>query len=434
MNKIAISTNNAYVSYAGIKNHIQTKIELLKQNGLSKHRIMIIGDANYKTIDDYLWVLAVIENGGCVITTSKYCSPEEIIEKCKITNCTATIYQDSITLNLDPKNYTRFKNEIFLCFTSGTSSKKSYEFYPYFLKNQGDFGTSVLDCISLAQKIGCVKPLNQIVECGFEIAYNIDSFLKSFYSGGRFHFVNNLKDVNDGIEIANINYISGFPSSIKRIIDHTKYHVPYWEIGGGQINKNLIDTIFNNASPKSVCNLFASAKSGYTLYSVISQKEQYNQLHKMKPTNFTEVKLENNFLYYKPKCKKWDTDYDMFGIDDKKYVYNGRRSDTFFQTQQGLKINPYEIENYCKKIHFVNNAYIGLEDNQPILYLSTYENVTDKEKMLTDHLSLLPAYKKPKKIYYVYDDLFATNIKVSRHLLNLLIKKKPDACYHTQLL
>ena len=434
MSQIALSSNDVSISYLELHNHLEPKIKKLRQHGLTNHRVMIIGEKNYKTIEDYLWVLAVIENGGCVITVSKKCSPTEIDEKCKITNCTAIIYQDKITLNLDPENYTREKNEIFLCFTSGTSGKKTYEYYPYFLKNQGEFGTSVLDCISLAQKIGCAKPLNQIVECGFEVAYNIDSFLKSYYSGGRFHFVNNLKDVNDGIKIANVNYISGFPNSIKRIIDHTNYHVPYWEIGGGQINKNLIDTIFNNASPKSVCNLFASAKSGYTLYSVINHKDHFDQLQKMIPTDFTQIKLENNYLYFKPKSQQWETDYDIFEINDKKYVYNGRRSDTFFQTQQGVKINPYEIENYCKKINFVNNAYIGLENSQPVLYLSINKNSIDKEKILTDHLSLLPDYKKPKKIYYVYDDLFATNIKVSRHLLNLLIKKKPYACYHTQLL
>lgn len=434
MTQIALSSNELSISYSELDNHLKPKIKKLRQHGLTNHRVMIIGNKNYKTIDDYLWVLAVIENGGCVITVSKKCSQDEINEKCIITNCTATIYQDKITLNLDPEHHTREKNEIFLCFTSGTSGKKSYEYYPYFLKNQGDFGTSVLDCISLAQKIGCVQPLNQIVECGFEIPYNIDSFLKSYYSGGRFHFINDLKDVNNGIEIANVNYISGFPNSIKRIIDNTNYHVPYWEIGGGQNNKNLIDSIFDRASAKSVCNLFASAKSGYTLYSVINHKDQFNELQKMMPTGFTQIKLKNNYLYFKPKSKQWDTDYDMFEIDNKKYIYNGRRSDTFFQTQQGVKINPYEIENYCKKINFVNNAYIAIEHNQPVLYLSTNKNSIDGERILTNHLSLLPEYKKPKKIYYVHDDLFATNIKVSRHILNLLIKKKPDACYHTQLL
>lgn len=428
MNQIALSSNDLSISYSELDDHLEPKIKKLRQHGLTNHRVMIIGQADYKTVDDYLWVLAVIENGGCAATGTTKFSQTELKGRLDAGNITAVVQDGEITICKDTKQKTKLSDEIYLCFTSGSTRKKYYECYPYTFHRSGHYGTSINDCVDLAKTIGCNEPLVQLYEAGFEVAYGVDTFLKSYQTRGRFHILNDLETVNNTIENINVNYISGFPNSIKRLIEKINVAIPYWELGGGYFSKSLIESIFQKASAKAVCNLFASAKSGYTLYSVINSTNDIDEIYKLKPTGFTEISIQQKELYYKPQLEDWSTDHDLFDAVDDKFVYVGRSSDSFFNFENGIKIYSNEIENHALQFANIVEAYIGPNNTSTShdLYICTSKNFNLLD--FVEHVKKLPIYKRPKRIFHVHNNFFDIDVKVSRLKLSSNLEKNNNAC------
>lgn len=419
---IAISDNKRSISYQELEDLIQQKIQILKQHNLDQHRIMVVGQGSYKTIDDYIWVLAVIKNGGCAATITTKQSKLEFEGKCQAGNISAVISDNKITVSNHAPNV---KNkEIYLCYTSGSTRKDFYECYPYYWNRTGYWGTNIDDCIKLAKQIGCSQPLIQIYEAPFDCAYGVDTMLKSYATGGRFHLINDSTEFDSAARQVGVNYMSGFPNSIRRMVEQSQggFTVPYWELGGGYFNRALIEQIFDKFHASAVCNLFASSKSGYNLASIITDKTQnYTAL---RPLNYVHAELRNRVLYYKHKYQEWSTDGDMFEQIDEGWQYIGRSDDAFYNMENGVKIYTNEIENKAMTVDGVEECYSVLsidKSRHNLMYCGHAELVN-----VAQSLGELTPYKIPFKVVKVKSSLFSRDEKISRTQLPHLLNDNPD--------
>jgi hypothetical protein len=63
-NSIFLSTADDKVTWNELDERLDEKVSILKEHGLSSHVIFIIQENDKITIDDLLWILASIKNGG----------------------------------------------------------------------------------------------------------------------------------------------------------------------------------------------------------------------------------------------------------------------------------------------------------------------------------------------------------------------------------
>jgi len=419
---IAISDNERSISYQELNDIIKKKIQILKQHNLEQHRIMIVSQGSTKTIDDYEWVLAVIKNGGCAATITTKQSELEYQGKLVAGKISAVIKQNTIQIINEAPS--KLGDEIYLCYTSGSTRKNFYECYPYFWERNGYKGTNIEDCIDLASRLGCHQSLNQIYEAPFDCAYGVDTLLKSYATNGRFHIINDYKTFDYAVEQVKPNYMSGFPNSIKRMVEHSQgaQHIPYWEIGGGYFAQALVEKIFAKFNAKSVCNLFASSSSGYNLAKIIHSPQ--DDIQTMQPLGYVQTELRNGTLYYKHAKEEWCTDGDQFDATEHGYTYVGRSDDAFYNFENGIKIYTNEIESKALEMQNVHEAYCVLnmdKNKHNLMYCgdATLEQVSLVIKQLTP-------YKIPHKIVKVNPRLFTRHEKISKIQLPYTLQENPD--------
>jgi hypothetical protein len=61
--QIFLSSSTEQITWGELHANLDAKIERLKEHGIGPHVVFVIAE-NQVTIDDYLWILASIKNGG----------------------------------------------------------------------------------------------------------------------------------------------------------------------------------------------------------------------------------------------------------------------------------------------------------------------------------------------------------------------------------
>ena len=133
-NSIFLSTSEDKITWKELDERLDEKVAILKEHGLSSHVSFIIQENNKITIDDLLWILANIKNGGSASNAEDTASQKELDYLIQGSNANCVIRSNKIEIVKDPSlgSTKMHSNEIFRGMTSGTTVKEMFEIYPYF--------------------------------------------------------------------------------------------------------------------------------------------------------------------------------------------------------------------------------------------------------------------------------------------------------------
>ena len=204
--QIFLSSSTEQITWGELHANLDAKIERLKEHGIGPHVVFVIAESQV-TIDDYLWILASIKNGGSATQADGRQSQMELDGLVKGCKATCIIRSNEITMLDDPAETgptILHPLEIYRGMTSGTTVKEFFEMYPFFWDYEDHDnaivnGETLLGCTAHAstQHLFAIAPEFEQDErpyilCthGFTATYNPYNLLRMYYVGGGLHFLN----------------------------------------------------------------------------------------------------------------------------------------------------------------------------------------------------------------------------------------------------
>ena len=237
-NDIFLSTSIDKVTWKELDERLDEKVSILKEHGLSSHVAFIIQENNKITIDDLLWILASIKNGGSASNAEDTASQKELDYLIQGSNANCVIRSNKIEIVKDPSlgSTKMHSNEIFRGMTSGTTVKEMFEIYPYFWTfedhmNSVDFNEKTLiGCtiestnrmlLNVAPEFNGYQDERPVIlqPSGFTSTYSPYNLLRAYQLGARLHHLNIGDDIIKEIDEVKPNCILSFPNALKRTID-----------------------------------------------------------------------------------------------------------------------------------------------------------------------------------------------------------------------
>ena len=133
-NSIFLSTAGDKVTWNELDERLDEKVAKLKEHKLGSHVCFVIQENDKITIDDLLWILASIKNGGSASNGESRATEKELDYLIKGSNANCVIRSNNIEIVKDPALGPTIlhPNEMFRGMTSGTTVKEMFEIYPYF--------------------------------------------------------------------------------------------------------------------------------------------------------------------------------------------------------------------------------------------------------------------------------------------------------------
>ena len=425
--QIFLSSSTEQITWGELHANLDAKIERLRDHGIGPHVVFVVAEKQV-TIDDYLWILASIKNGGSATQADGRQSKMELdglVNGCK---ATCIIRSNEITMLDDPAETgptILHPLEIYRGMTSGTTVKEFFEMYPFFWDYEDHElaivdGETLLGCTAHAstQHLFAIAPEFEQDErpyilCthGFTATYNPYNLLRMYYVGGGLHFLNYGDNIPEQIQKANPNCCISYPIAVKNIVaacpdDFNWTGIKYWEVSGGHTPESVVRNIeekFNftamynmMASTEADCHSRAEYRPGDPLekfYGFVHDPAFYNG----------ELKYdEDGVLWYKYGTRDWQTDGDKFEERDGAWFYKGRAFDDVIFMKGGVKIYTGMIEAKALETSGVENVASCSKDE---LHYLIYTGDALAYDIASSFKEMQPS-KRPHDIYRVTDKGF----------------------------
>ena len=452
--QIFLSSSTEQITWGELHANLDAKIERLKEHGIGPHVVFVIAESQV-TIDDYLWILASIKNGGSATQADGRQSQMELDGLVKGCKATCIIRSNEITMLDDPAETgptILHPLEIYRGMTSGTTVKEFFEMYPFFWDYEDHdnaivYGETLLGCTAHAstQHLFAIAPEFEQDErpyilCthGFTATYNPYNLLRMYYVGGGLHFLNYGDNISEQIQKANPNCCISYPIAVKNIVaacpdDFNWSGIKYWEVSGGHTPESVVRSIekkFNftamynmMASTEADCHSRAEYRPGDPLekfYGFVHDPAFYNG----------ELKYdEDGVLWYKYGTRDWQTDGDKFENKDGAWFYKGRAFDDVIFMKGGVKIYTGMIEAKALETPGIENVASCSKDE---LHYLIYTGDALSYYIATSFKEMQPS-KRPHEIYRVTDKGFfgqtdetRTPQKLQKSKLVDIILSNPD--------
>ena len=440
-NSIFLSTADDKVTWNELDERLDEKVAKLKEHKLGSHVCFVIQENDKITIDDLLWILASIKNGGSASNGESRATEKELDYLIKGSNANCVIRSNNIEIVKDPELGPTIlhPNEMFRGMTSGTTVKEMFEIYPYFwtfedhMNSEVD-GQTLLGCTpeSCNRMLLRVAPeFNEderpiiLQPSGFTSTYSPYNLLRAYQMGGTMHHLNIGDDVVKELEKSKANCILSFPNAVKRIIDELpegrKFDIKYIESGGGFTPENLIKDIERKCNIKVLYNMFGSTEMDCTMQSLFRPGDSTDKFYGLEivDSKYYKVKIEDGLLWYKYGTLPWRTDYDKFVIKDGKYFYNGRANDDILIVKSGTKIYTGVVEAVALEVGDID--YVSSCEQDKLHYL-IYTGKADINQV-ADKMRELQRYKRPHEIYHVTEELYYSgSVKIQKRKLPSIVK------------
>jgi len=425
--QIFLSSSTEQITWGELHANLDAKIERLRDHGIGPHVVFVVAEKQV-TIDDYLWILASIKNGGSATQADGRQSKMELDGLVKGCKATCIIRSNEITMLDDPAETgptILHPLEIYRGMTSGTTVKEFFEMYPFFWDYEDHEeaivnGETLLGCTAHAstQHLFAIAPEFEQDErpyilCthGFTATYNPYNLLRMYYVGGGLHFLNYGDNIPEQIQKANPNCCISYPIAVKNIVaacpdDFNWTGIKYWEVSGGHTPESVVRNIeekFNftamynmMASTEADCHSRAEYRPGDPLekfYGFVHDPAFYNG----------ELKYdEDGVLWYKYGTRDWQTDGDKFEERDGAWFYKGRAFDDVIFMKGGVKIYTGMIEAKALETSGVENVASCSKDELHYLIYTGDALVYD----IASSFKEMQPSKRPHDIYRVTDKGF----------------------------
>jgi len=425
--QIFLSSSTEQITWGELHANLDAKIKRLKEHGIGPHVVFVIAEKQV-TIDDYLWILASIKNGGSATQADGRQSQMELDGLVACCKATCIIRSNEIIMLDDPAKTgptILHPNEVYRGMTSGTTVKEFFEMYPFFWDYEDHEeaivdGETLLGCTAHAstQHLFAIAPEFEQDErpyilCthGFTATYNPYNLLRMYYVGGGLHFLNYGDNIPEQIQKANPNCCISYPIAVKNIVDACPDDfnwsgIKYWEVSGGHTPETVVKSIekkFNfiamhnmMASTEADCHSRAEYRPGDPLekfYGFVHDPAFYNG----------ELKYdEDGVLWYKYGTRDWQTDGDKFEEKDGAWFYKGRAFDDVIFMKGGVKIYTGMIEAKALETSGVENVASCSKDE---LHYLIYTGDALAHDIATSFKEMQPS-KRPHDIYHVTDKAF----------------------------
>lgn len=425
--QIFLSSSTEQITWGELHANLDAKIERLKEHGIGPHVVFVVAEKQV-TIDDYLWILASIKNGGSATQADGRQSKMELDGLVKGCKATCIIRSNEITMLDDPAETgptILHPLEIYRGMTSGTTVKEFFEMYPFFWDYEDHEeaivdGETLLGCTAHAstQHLFAIAPEFEQDErpyilCthGFTATYNPYNLLRMYYVGGGLHFLNYGDNIPEQIQKANPNCCISYPIAVKNIVaacpdDFNWSGIKYWEVSGGHTPESVVRNIeekFNftamynmMASTEADCHSRAEYRPGDPLekfYGFVYDPAFYNG----------ELKYdEDGVLWYKYGTRDWQTDGDKFEKREGAWFYKGRAFDDVIFMKGGVKIYTGMIEAKALETPGVENVASCSKDE---LHYLIYTGDALAYDIANSFKEMQPS-KRPHDIYRVTDKGF----------------------------
>ena len=97
-NNIFLSTSIDKVTWKELDERLDEKVAMLQEHGLSSHVAFIIQQNNKITVDDLLWILACVKNGGSASNAEDTASQIELDYLIQFSNANFVIRSNKIEM------------------------------------------------------------------------------------------------------------------------------------------------------------------------------------------------------------------------------------------------------------------------------------------------------------------------------------------------
>jgi len=423
--QVFISTSTEQITWGELEANLDAKIEILKSHGIGPHVVFILAEPQF-TIDDYLWILASIKNGGSATNAESRQSKLEIDSLIATCKPTCIIRSNKITMLSDPAETgptVLHPLEIFRGQTSGTTVKDVFEMYPFFWDYE-DHENAIVDgetlkgCTAHASTLhlfALAPEFNKGLErprilCakGFISAYNPYNLLRAYYIGGSIHLLNHGDNVPEQIQKANPNVCASYPNAIKNIVDQCpddfNGNIKYWECSGGHTPEIVLKDIEKKFNFDVIYNMMASTEADCHSRAEYRPGDPTDNFYGFKDRIYNgELKLdEEGVMWYKYGTLDWQTDGDKFDSVDGKWYFKGRAFDDVIFMKGGVKVFTRLIEALGLQVPGVEN--IASCEKDKIHYL-IYTGTADINEVGKHYLELVSS-RRPHDIYHITDQLY----------------------------
>ena len=425
-NDIFLSSSTEEIKWKDLHANLDAKIERLKEHGIGPHVVFVQAE-DQVTIDDYLWILASIKNGGSATQADARQSPKELRALAEGCKATCIIRSNDIEMLNDPRDTgptILHANEIYRGMTSGTTSKEIFEMYPFFW-DFGDHeeafdkdGKTLLGCTTMASTnhLFAVAPefkedKRPVVLCthGFTATYNPYNLLRLYQIGGRLHFLNYGDNIAEQITKVKPNCVISYPNAVKRIVDECPddfdWPIDYWECSGGHTPKEVLEGIQKKFKFKCVYNMMASTEADCHSRAEFRPGDPFDAFYGFKYRIYNgDLKLDDNgVLWYKYGNIDWQTDGDKFRDEDGTWYYDGRVYDDVIFMKGGVKVYTGLVESIALEVPGVDNV-ASCSKNE--LHYLIYTGSADANDIAKHFKETTQQSKRPHDIYHVTTKLY----------------------------
>jgi len=439
---IFLSNSTEQITWGELHDNLDAKIKRLKEHGIGPHVVFVIAE-DQVTIDDYLWILASIKNGGSATQADARQSKMEregLIKGCK---ATCIIRSNKITMLSDPAETgptILHPKEIYRGMTSGTTVKEFFEMYPFFWDYEDHEeaivdGQTLLGCtaqastnhlFAIAPEFTKDKRPRILCTAGFTATYNPYNLLRIYLIGGSIHFLNWGDNIPGEIVKAKPNCCISYPNAIKKIVDECpddfNWPIDYWECSGGHTPEVVLKSIIKKFKFKAIYNMMASTEADCHSVAVYRPGDPIKNFYGFTKHLYNgELKLDKEgVLWYKYGTLDWQTDGDKFRDENGTWYYTGRVFDDVIFMKSGIKIYTGLVEALALEVPGVENVASCEQDELHYLIYTGTANANDVAKHFTDNAQKA---KRPHDIYHVTEHLyFSGPNKFQRSKLPAIVK------------
>jgi len=418
---IFLSSSTEQITWGELHANLDAKIEKLKEHGIGPHVVFVIAE-DQVTIDDYLWILASVKNGGSATQADARQNPTERSALIKTCKATCIIRSNKIEMLSDPAETgptILHPDEIYRGMTSGTTVKEFFEMYPFFWTFEEQIEAGLVGCsihsankhlFKVAPEFNKDKRPRIFCTHGYTATYNPYNLLRMYYIGGSIHFLNWSDDIPEQIQKAKPNCVISYPNAVKKIVDECpddfNWPIDYWECSGGHTPEEVIKGIEKKFKFKVIYNMMASTEAdchsraefrpGDPLKNFYGFKywfEFYDGDHKVD---------DDGTLWYKYGNQPWMTDGDKFRKEDGLYFYHGRLFDDVIFMKGGVKVYTGLVEATALQVPGVEKVSSCSKDQ--IHYL-VYTGTADAND-IAKHFEETQWAKRPHDIYHITEQLY----------------------------
>ena len=132
--------------------------------------------------------------------------------------------------------------------------------------------------------------------------------------------------------------------------------------------------------------MFGSTEMDCVMKSFYRPGDPIDNFYALKPvdSNYYDIKVENDLLWYKYGTLDWHSDNDKMIEKDGKYFYNGRANDEFLIVKQGVKIYTGVVEAVALEVEGVDYVSSCEEDKIHYLIYTGNADINDVANKLND--------------------------------------------------